>query len=263
MKVEVFMGSTGDTCGISVCMATYNGGKFIEAQIGSILPQLSNGDEIIVVDDASQDDTVEKIQSLGDPHIRITRNEKNLGVIKSFEKALMLARNNIIFLSDQDDIWRADKVRSISPVFEQRPEIMLVVSNGELIDEAGTLMNTRIHNESNAPMHPFANLVKNRYHGCMMTFRRDILKVALPFPADIPMHDSWLGLVAATVGRAEYLNQPLVFYRRHSSNVTSGRHGPVAKMIGDRWGLLKNIVLRCRAPLMARLLDHRIAIKEP
>ena len=93
---------------ISVCIATYNGEKFIQKQIKSILSQISLNDEVIVVDDLSSDNTVKIIESLNDKRIKIYLNNKNQREVYSFNRAIELAKNNFIFLSDQDDIWIGD-----------------------------------------------------------------------------------------------------------------------------------------------------------
>jgi len=95
------------------------------------------------------------------------------------------------------------------------------------------------------------NLIKNQYQGSTMAFRKEILEAVLPFPNDIPMHDSWIGLVNAVIGRTVYLPDRLVFYRRHESNVTVGRHGTVESMFAQRWALTKNLI--CRMGTLVRV----------
>lgn len=95
---------------VSVAMATYNGAEFVTEQIASILPQLAPGDEIVIVDDASTDDTLEVISRIDDPRIRLVRNEVNLGYVHTFERALATTRGEVIFLSDQDDEWFPERV---------------------------------------------------------------------------------------------------------------------------------------------------------
>ena len=96
---------------ISVCIATYNGGKYISKQIVSILNQLSDSDEIIVSDDGSKDDTINIIESLCDSRIKSYKNTGKHGVVPNFENALSKAKGDIIFFSDQDDIWADNKVQ--------------------------------------------------------------------------------------------------------------------------------------------------------
>src|SRR6476619_5168785 len=90
----------------SVCMATYHGARFVAEQIESILHQLGDQDELVVVDDASQDATVDIVSKYAaDPRVRLERNPDNLGYVRTFYKALRLARGDYLFLADQDDVW--------------------------------------------------------------------------------------------------------------------------------------------------------------
>ena len=89
---------------ITVCIATYNGGKYISKQIDSILNQLSDSDEVIVSDDGSKDDTLDIITAFHDKRIEVFKNDGRHGVVPNFENALSKAKGDIIFFSDQDDI---------------------------------------------------------------------------------------------------------------------------------------------------------------
>jgi glycosyltransferase involved in cell wall biosynthesis len=237
---------------ISVCMAAHNGAHYIREQIASILPQLGKSDELIVVDDSSQDNTIALIESFGDSRVRIVRNVHNMGVVRSFERALQVAGGDILFLSDQDDLWHSEKVREFVARFAAYPTITLIIGNGELIGAAGQSLNERLYSSGAVATGVLANLVKNRYQGSTMAFRREVLSVALPFPKGLPMHDSWIGLVNAIIGKAGYLDQPLVFYRRHGANVTAGRHGPPTRMLAQRWTLARALVHRAGRLMQAR-----------
>ena len=104
---------------ISVCMASFNGNKYIKKQLDSILSQLGIDDEVIIVDDASEDDTVSTIMNFNDPRIKLFENENNTGVIASFERSITLAKGEIIFLSDQDDIWLPNKIQKMMSLFQK------------------------------------------------------------------------------------------------------------------------------------------------
>ena len=98
---------------LSVAMATYNGAQFINEQIRSILPQLGDHDELVIVDDASSDNTVELVGAFADSRIVLARNEVNRGYVRTFERALALARGEVILLSDQDDEWFPGRVEAM------------------------------------------------------------------------------------------------------------------------------------------------------
>src|SRR3954468_8252019 len=111
---------------LSVCMATYNGEQFVIRQLDSVLKQLNRQDEVIVVDDGSKDNTVQVIKNHFGDLVQVYVNESNLGPIKSFEKAISLAKGDILFLCDQDDVWEDNKVESVLAAFEeQRADLVL------------------------------------------------------------------------------------------------------------------------------------------
>ena len=208
---------------VSVCIAAYQGQRYVGLQLRSILEQLSAQDEIIVVDDCSTDGTYSEVCAMQDNRVTLLRNAKNEGVLRSFEKALSHSSGEIIFLSDQDDLWMPDKVKTVLDAFANDPGLTLVASDAVLIDENGT----KIGNSFYAQRGKFraglwANLLIGKFHGCTMAFRSSLLRNALPFPRDKRVHhDTWIGCMnAITGGRTKYIPKPLVAYRRHSTNVT-------------------------------------------
>jgi glycosyltransferase involved in cell wall biosynthesis len=227
---------------VSVCMAAYNGAEFIEEQVASILPQLSEHDELVIVDDASRDNTIAIIEAFADERVRMIRQETNCGVIQAFGRALQEAGGEIIFLADQDDVWRPDKVQRFLQMFAERPELTLIQSDFVSIDASGTAVMRA--EAGSRKFHPgvLRNLVANRYQGSAMAFRREILAYCLPFPADIPMHDMWIGIINQFIGKAGFIAEPLLFYRRHSRNSSPERHASLLQMVRWRWNLAKNLV---------------------
>jgi len=229
---------------ISVCMAVYNGSRYIREQVASILPQLGPDDEIVAVDDASIDTSVAILESFGDPRICIIRQVENRGVLGTFERALGEASGEIIFLADQDDIWREDKVEKMKAMFLSCANVTLVISDASIIDAEG-----RIIGKSQFQRRPFhtgllRNLLQNGYRGCAMAFHRRLLEDCLPFPADTPMHDMWIGLVNQLVGKAGVLREPLMYYRRHGNNTTPDEPSSVMQKLQWRYALVKNLT-RC------------------
>ena len=109
-------------------MASYNGAKFISKQIKSILSDLNSSDELIIVDDFSTDETIEKINKFNDPRIRLYVNNENKGEIFSFNRAIQYAKNDYIFLSDQDDIWHQGRSDLMINYLSKSPA-MLLTSN--------------------------------------------------------------------------------------------------------------------------------------
>jgi len=229
---------------VSISLATYNGAPYLKKQIDSILEQVGSNAEIVVVDDSSTDETIRILEEIRDERIRIIRQERNRGVVKTFERAVMEATGDVIFLCDQDDIWLPEKVETVLRTFAADKAITLVISNGSLIDATGRSVGRELYNGDRIPLGFLSNLIKNRYQGSAMAFRREILEAALPFPARISMHDSWIGLVNAIVGRAEYIPAKLILYRQHENNVTARHHGPVHRMVVQRWRLAVGILAR-------------------
>jgi glycosyltransferase involved in cell wall biosynthesis len=225
---------------LSVCMAVRNGANFIREQIESILPQLSEDDELVIVDDASKDETIAIVRSFGDQRVRIVQQERNLGVVRSFSRALEEARGEIIFLTDHDDLWRADKVEKFLETFTKHLDVTLALSDLVIVDAEGNIVSEpRFANER---FHPgvVQNIVRNRYHGSSMAFRRVVLDHCLPFPADIH-HDQWIGLVNQFVGKAEFIPEPLLYYRRHGKNDSRMTHAPLGTMLRWRWTVVKKL----------------------
>jgi glycosyltransferase involved in cell wall biosynthesis len=207
-------------------MATYNGERFLEEQLKSILSQLGGNDELIIVDDASRDSTCAVIEGFCDSRIRLIQNETNQGVLASFETALHQTSGEIVFLSDQDDIWRADKVRTVLQAFDSDSDITLVVSDAVLVDEGGALLSRSYYAQRGEfSDRVLMNLVRCKFLGCTMAFRTEVLQKALPFPSSkLLLHDLWIGTVnRLTGGKTQYLPDPLVSYRRHDSAVTGTR----------------------------------------
>ena len=122
---------------VSVCMATFNGERHVRRQIETILSELSGTDELIIVDDCSTDRTVEVICSIEDPRISVHRNAYNQRQVKSFATAIALARNDVVFLADQDDVWIPGRVDLMCEAL-QTARAALVASNFEWVDEAET-----------------------------------------------------------------------------------------------------------------------------
>ena len=230
---------------VSVAMATYNGARFVDAQVRSVLMQLGDDDELVVVDDASTDDTRARLTALGDRRVRLHANPGNRGVLATFELALRLTRHEVIFLADQDDLWLPDKRRILAAALEQNPRATLALSDAQVIDETGAVVAPSFMKLRDGFRGTLAaTLFKNRYLGCAMAIRRALLDVALPFPADVPMHDMWLGAINTRVGEVVYIDRPLMQYRRHSGNVSPAHRQKLAQMLRWRWRLLKHVVAR-------------------
>lgn len=209
---------------ISACMAAYNGGAFVEAQLQSILSQLKPADEVIIIDDGSKDDTVERITRIGDLRIRLLQHETNAGVVATFEDALRSASGNVLFLCDDDDLWAPTKARRFLDVFESRPDVGIVLSRVQMIDEKDCpIPDSRINRSGRFLPGFWRNLYVNHYQGSAMAIRASLLGRVLPFPAHKSfLHDAWIGTRNDFLGgRTAFISEDLLFYRRHSNNASS------------------------------------------
>ena len=204
---------------ISVCMATHNGEKYIKDQILSILRQLENEDELIISDDSSNDKTIEIIEGINDKRIKILKGLKFESPKLNFENALKEAKGEFIFLSDQDDIWIEKKVKIMKNYLQ---EYDFVISDAIITDEFLSVIGESLYKTVNSRKGIIKNIYKNTYYGCCMALRRDILLKAFPFPKNKEIgHDLWLGLIAEKYGKIKFINDKLIYFRRHQSNVTS------------------------------------------
>lgn len=227
---------------ISVCLAAYKGERFISAQIESILSQLSADDELIVSDDAPNGETERIVKEFAKTDRRVIYiNGPKQGVVKNFENAMKRATGDVIFLSDQDDVWCDGKVQKV--VREILGGACLVLHDAKLTDE-----NLNITDESYFLLHGskagyLRNIVKNSYMGCCMAFTKEILEKSLPFPKDIPMHDQWIGLTAEKCGKVSILSDGLILHRQHGNNVT-GNATTLRQKILWRFTLIKALLFK-------------------
>lgn len=205
---------------ISVCMATYNGEKYIKEQLISILAQLGEKDEIIISDDHSTDTTLKIIEQLSDSRILVFFNTEK-GYTSNFENALRQVRGDIIFISDQDDIWNP---RKVEVCLEALQSVDFVVSDCQLINSQNETISLSYFELRKVKRSSWGNLIKFGYLGCCMAFRSELLKKALPFPSnrELCTHDNWLFIVGSFLYRHKVLDERLIYYRRHDGNVSTG-----------------------------------------
>ncbi|NHF59091.1 glycosyltransferase family 2 protein [Flavobacteriaceae bacterium TP-CH-4] len=202
---------------ISVCMATYNGAQFLREQLDSVLKQLSANDELIISDDGSTDRTVDIIESYADERIQLFHSTHQ-NLIFNFENALKRASGDLIFLCDQDDIWFDNKVEKCVHYLKK---YALVFSNAAMFQGEKIEENELFFKDSRKKTGTLSNLIKVKFLGATMAFRRAILERALPFPRNLAMHDIWLGMIAETTASTFYIDEPLIYYRRHQNTAST------------------------------------------
>ncbi len=220
---------------LSVAMCTFNGAQYIREQLDSIASQTRLPDELIVCDDCSTDNTVEIVKGFaagaGFP-VYLSINEKNLGSTKNFEKAISLCTGNIIALSDQDDVWRPEKLRLIEGVFLNSPDTGAVFTDAEVVDEHLRPMGYRLWQSkgfSSSAQKKVTDrkavevlLKRNVVTGATMAFREKFRGLILPIQ-DGWVHDAWIALIVAANADLAFICQSLIKYRQHDSQQIGAR----------------------------------------
>jgi len=214
---------------ISVAMCTYNGADFLPAQLESILAQSRKPDQIVVCDDGSTDETRALLGKFEKqlPDLFLLRfNKQNLGSVKNFEQAIRLCSGDVIALSDQDDVWRPDKLQLIEQAFSKQ-STGLVFSDADIVDENLKPLDRRMWNEVGFDEQKRKLLRNGRalevltpgwtVTGATMAFRSQFVKICLPIPDGIAMiHDGWIALAIAAVADVVAIDDPLIQYRQHA-----------------------------------------------
>jgi GT2 family glycosyltransferase len=226
---------------LSVCLASYNGERYIAAQLHSILIQLGANDEVIVVDDASTDGTRERVLSLGDSRIQLIEHTTNRGVSRTFEDAIRAASGRILFLSDQDDLWSPNKVAVMLEAFRSQPDVTLIATDVSLIDCDGSLL-AASYFQPRGKFRPglWANVIRNRFGGCTLAFRCEVIGDILPLPRKYDvLHDVWIGVRNSLAGhKTLYIPEALVLNRRHAATATGKKTLTLRRRIRIRVHLL-------------------------
>ena len=230
---------------VSVCLASYNGENFIREQIESILSELSQYDEVIICDDASTDGSCSIIQSINDSRITLIRNTSNIGYVKNFEKAISLAKGDIIFLSDQDDIWVKGKVKKVLAAFQKNNNISLVYHNLKPIDVFGNDLQIKFPEYSEGKRNSLKflvrQLIKPQIFGCACCLNRKKIDGLLPFPKSTYAHDHWIAVWATLNGQIFFLQDTLVKYRQHEANLTPKQRQSLSNILKGRCKLISQI----------------------
>ncbi|TFD82665.1 glycosyltransferase family 2 protein [Cryobacterium fucosi] len=258
---------------VSVALCTYNGSAFLEEQLRSILDQSLRPAEIVVSDDGSTDGSAELVLSVVGAWqalhpgvvvaLQVLRNEAPLGVTANFEQALSACTGDLIALSDQDDVWHADRLDRIVAAFQSRPSLQLLHTDARLVDAGGAPLGTTLLDTLGVSAEDRravrsgraldALLRRNIVTGATMVVRRDLVERARPFPAAW-VHDEWLAMVAAVSGEMDLLDEVLVDYRQHEGN-------QIGASSLDASGRLGRLTASRRAR-NARLLARAVALQE-
>ena len=238
---------------IDILLATYNGARFLPAQIDSILGQTCEEWRLLIRDDGSTDATTEIIDRYAGQHpgrIEVIRDGRaNLGVVGNFSTLMEYSNADYFMFCDQDDVWLPEKIAEsykAMRALERRhgsDAPLLVHTDLSVVDQDLKPIHRsfwryqRLDPERGRSLASL--LIQNVVTGCATMANRRLKDMALPLPREIRMHDWWLALVAAAFGQYGYVPRPLVLYRQHDGNALGAK----------AWGLQQVVRLALTAPL--------------
>lgn len=235
---------------ISAALCTYNGARFIREQVRSICLQTHPPVEIVLSDDGSTDDCVAVAREAWqachaerpglDIRLQVLRNERALGVTRNFQQAVSACRAPLIALSDQDDVWHAGRLETMSRVFSPRDDLLLLHSDARLIDEGGRDLDRSLFDALGVRASEISGihegrafdvlLRRNLATGATIVFRRELLQRALPFP-DGWLHDEWLAVIASVTGGVDVIEEATIDYRQHTANQVGAPQRSVRRLL--------------------------------
>lgn len=249
---------------ISVAMAVFNGEKYLEEQVRSILSQTVENIELVMSDDCSTDGSWALMQRLAatDKRIRLHRNDHNLGFKKNFEKAISLCRGDYVALSDCDDIWMPHHLQLLLDNIGNKA---LACANSSFIDQQGHDLHSTLRWQESLDYIPQDDMSKcrsiilfrNPFQGATMLLPRRFVEKALPIPNQMRYHDTWFASLACFCGGIEYVDEIIMKYRRLPSSLTGMRTKRKSKLYRflhvrfdeDRLDILRCIGQRCEGGL--------------
>ena len=257
----------------AVVMGSYCGARYVEEQLQSIIDQTRAPDAVLILDDASSDETYEVVSAFDRAtsnargvDIYAVRNPINLGVVGNFSLGLWRADGELIALADQDDRWHVDKLARQMELFETRPDLLLVHGNAQLVDADGQQLGATLfdalglHTWEVDAIHAgngFEVLVRRSIAtGATIMLRRELVEDALPV-GNGWLHDEWLALIASAIGQIDVIEDCLIDYRQHGRNVVGMR----VRTWRDKWAGLRmdRSEQFGREVDRLRLLDERLA----
>lgn len=214
---------------LSVAMATYNGERFLQEQLESLARQRRLPDELVVSDDGSSDGTLAILEAFAARSsfpVQITQNARQLGYGTNFLHATSLCRGDLIAFADQDDVWMEDKLAHCIPFFADS-EVLLAIHAGKVVDENlqplgfhhPSIRRTRVQRDRTMfekTLPGFSMIIRKEIPGLFHTPRAPNSHNGQPMP-----HDLWAGILAGVFGKVAFINEPLVYYRRHQKTFTT------------------------------------------
>ncbi len=228
---------------ISIAMATYNGANFVSEQLESFRRQTRLPDELIITDDCSTDGTIDILNKFKDSapfKVKIYINEANLGYTQNFNKSLELCTGDLIFLSDQDDVWFPTKIEHMLNLTVQFPDKDLFMVNAELTDvnlkKSGLTKQGQIRDlgmkDSTFVM------------GCCIAVKKRYIDLILPIPKNFLGHDDWIVNIADMLN-IKYIDSSIQqYYRIHGNNTSTFIANTLVKMVKPKITLIEKFSMR-------------------
>jgi len=260
---------------ISVAMCTYNGELFLPEQLESIARQTVLPNELIICDDNSTDATLRILKDFQEKapfEIKIYRNISKLGSTKNFEKAISLCNENIIVLSDQDDVWLPYKIEKLEHIFKSNPDIGYVFSDAIVVDEKlfplgytmwKSILFTTYQRRLFRNGYQVEILLKhNVVTGATMAFRAEKRDWILPI-SNQWVHDAWIVLLLSVIEiKGDFIEEPLIKYRQHFTQLIGGRKLKLIEQFQKAIGT-KSESYNVRAKRFEHMLDRLVLINKP
>ena len=241
---------------VSIALATYNGEQFLAQQLQSFLAQTRLPDELVVGDDNSRDGTARILAEFAANApfpVRVQVNAPGLGPGRNFAVTIARCTGDVVFLSDQDDVWHPDKIAQMVDFMAGRTGCLVALHDAALIDGEGRPLGRTMGQQIAASgAAPEIGLIA----GCCMAFDGRLARLYDP-PPQTQIHDSWLTSIADAFGARAWLDRPLIDYRRHGSNV-SASYMYAARPV-SRWHRLADRLSRARARPAGEALAANVA----
>lgn len=232
---------------VSVAMAVYNGEKYVRDQIVSILSQLRKDDELIISYDESSDNSLSILTEFAqsDKRVKIYDNPYKPGVVKNFQNAVEHCLGDIIFLSDQDDVWLPNKVDKVLREFEN-PHVAVVIHDSKLTDsDLNVRFKSTFKLRGGVRTSFLGNIYRLSYIGCCMAFRSFYKEQVVPFPTIYRSHDWWIGsMLSCGKTKIKAIDEALILHREHANNATPKSRPPLNYQLQVRWIIIKNVIAR-------------------
>jgi glycosyltransferase involved in cell wall biosynthesis len=259
---------------ISIVMCTYNGARYVTEQLRSFQAQTRPPDEVLVLDDVSTDNTLALVRHFAADcnfEVKVLQNEKNLGYASNFARALELATGDIIFFSDQDDVWLPTKIEEFLKSFAARPGVQLVSSDallvGEDLEPLGSTLWSYLRMDAGvqatlSSRGGFEYMMQrpNTFCGNSMAIAASFRNHILPIPEGTP-HDTWIGLLATAACSVSLLPTPLIKYRQHRTQVSGSKAPSLLNKMQKRWQgarMFSNPAFYRRWLMEHEVLRHRL-----